>query len=73
MILRKTTRPCDQFCGRCLKLQKVEVAVVSFELFRGVVALCAGCAKIVEEDGGEIKGCNVSGYPLDPTHPCYLS
>ena len=37
---------------------------------RGLVALCAECASIVEEDGGEIKGCNESGYPLDPTHCC---
>jgi 5-methylcytosine-specific restriction enzyme A len=38
---------------------------------RGLAALCAGCAKIVEEDGGLIKGCNASGYPLDPTHSWY--
>jgi hypothetical protein len=37
----------------------------------GPIALCQECADIVEEDGGEIRGCNESGYPLDPTHPCY--
>ena len=37
----------------------------------GPIALCQECADIVEEDGGVIKGCNASGYPLDPTHRCY--
>jgi hypothetical protein len=37
----------------------------------GPIALCQACADIVEEDGGEIRGCNERGYPLDPTHPCY--
>jgi hypothetical protein len=37
----------------------------------GPIALCQECADIVEEDGGEIRGCNESGYPLDPTHPAY--
>lgn len=71
MILsRSKTR--GRLCGRCLKLQKIEVAVVCFELPRGFVALCPGCAQIVEEDG-EIKGCDVHGYPLDPTHSWYRS
>lgn len=70
MILGKT-KPRNPLCERCLKLQKLEVAVVGFELARGSVALCAGCAKIVEEDGGVIKGCNANGYPLDPTHGGY--
>jgi hypothetical protein len=39
----------------------------------GLIALCQQCADIVEEDGGEIRGCNESGYPLDPTHACYRS
>jgi hypothetical protein len=39
----------------------------------GLIALCQECADIVEEDGGEIRGCNESGYPLDPTHPAYWS
>jgi hypothetical protein len=39
----------------------------------GPIALCQQCADIVEEDGGEIRGCNESGYPLDPTHACYRS
>ena len=39
----------------------------------GLIALCQECANIVEEDGGEIRGCNASGYPLDPTHACYRS
>ena len=71
MILGKT-RSRGRLCERCLKLQKIEVDVASFELPRGFVALCAGCAKVVEEDG-EIKGCNIRGYPLDPTHPWYRS
>jgi hypothetical protein len=73
MILRRT-EPHDPLCERCLKLQKIELAVVAFELAddeqtladtgrlldptlysRGLAALCAGCAKIVEEDGGEIR------------------
>lgn len=89
MILRKT-QPYDPLCGRCLKLQKVEVAVEAFELAddaqtladagklpdptlysRGLISLCQQCADVVEEDGGEIRGCNESGYPLDPTHPGY--
>jgi hypothetical protein len=37
----------------------------------GLIALCQQCADIVEADGGVIKGCNTSGYPLDPTHPSY--
>jgi hypothetical protein len=75
-----------------LKRQKIELAVVAFELAddeqtliatgrlpdptlysRGPIALCQQCADIVEEDGGEIRGCNESGYPLDPTHVCYRS
>jgi TRAP-type uncharacterized transport system substrate-binding protein len=70
--------------------QKVELAVVAFELAddaqtladagklpdptlysRGLISLCRQCADIVEADGGEIRGCNESGYPLDPAHPCY--
>jgi hypothetical protein len=39
----------------------------------GLIALCQECADIVEEDGGEIRGCNESGYSLDPTHPAYRS
>jgi hypothetical protein len=39
----------------------------------GLIALCQECANIVEEDGGEIRGCNERGYPLDPTHPWYRS
>jgi hypothetical protein len=39
----------------------------------GLIALCQECANIVEEDGGEIRGCNERGYPLDPTHPAYRS
>jgi hypothetical protein len=89
MILRKT-RHYDPLCERCLKLQKVELAVVAFELAddaqtladagklpdptlysRGLISLCQQCADIIEEDGGEIRGCNESGYPLDPAHPCY--
>jgi hypothetical protein len=38
---------------------------------RGLIALCQQCADIVEGDGGVIKGCNASGYPLDPTHWYY--
>jgi hypothetical protein len=79
MILSRT-KPCDPLCERCLKLQKVELAVVAFELEddepysrRGLIALCQQCADIVEEDGGEIRGCNESGYPLDPRHPAYRS
>jgi len=91
MILRKT-RPCDPLCERCLKLTRVTLAVVAFELApdvqtllatdrlpdpklysSGPIALCQQCADIVEEDGGVIKGCNESGYPLDPTHPAYRS
>jgi hypothetical protein len=75
-----------------LKLQKITLAVVAFELApdaqtladtdrlpdpklysSGLIALCQECANIVEEDGGEIRGCNESGYPLDPTHACYWS
>ena len=74
MILRRT-QPYDPLCERCLKLTRVTPAVVGLELAssRGLVALCAECARIVEEDGGVIKGCNESGYPLDPTHACYRS
>jgi hypothetical protein len=91
MILRRT-EPYDPLCERCLKLQKITLAVVAFEpaddaqtladsgrlpwpalYSSGPVALCAECARIVEEDGGVIKGCNESGYPLDPTHPWYRS
>jgi hypothetical protein len=39
----------------------------------GLIALCQECADIVEADGGEIRGCNENGYPLDPTHACYRS
>jgi hypothetical protein len=82
----------DPLCERCLKLQKVVLAIVAFELAddeqkladtgrlpdpalysRGLISLCQQCADIVEQDGGEIKGCNASGYPLDPTHPWYRS
>ena len=38
MILGKT-KPRNPLCERCLKLQKLEVAVVGFELARGSVAL----------------------------------
>ena len=72
-MIRHRTTPTDPLCGRCLKLQKVEVAVVDVALFGGAVSLCAACAKIVEADGGEIRGCNEQGYPLDPTHPGYRS
>ena len=91
MILRRT-KPCDPLCERCLKLTRVTLAVVAFELAddeqtlidtgrlpdptlysSGPIALCQQCADIVEEDGGVIKGCNESGYPLDPTHACYRS
>ena len=91
MILRKT-KPYDPLCERCLKLQKITLAVTAFELApdvqtlmgtdrlpdpklysSGPIALCQQCADIVEEDGGVIKGCNASGYPLDPTHPWYRS
>ena len=70
MILRRT-KPTTPLCERCLKLSRIIPAVVAFEYSRGLVALCAECATIVEADGGEIKGCNASGYPLDPTHHCY--
>jgi hypothetical protein len=91
MILRRT-EPYDPLCERCLKLTRVTLAVVAFELApdvrtlmatgrladpklysSGLIALCQECADIVEEDGGEIRGCNESGYPLDPTHPAYRS
>ena len=39
----------------------------------GLIALSQECANIVEEDGGEIRGCNESGCPLDPTHAYYRS
>ena len=77
MIVRRT-KPLDPLCERCLKLQKIEVAVVAFELSRKdtyfreagrIVSLCQQCADIVESDGGEIIGCNMSGLPLDPMHP----
>jgi hypothetical protein len=89
MILRRT-QAYDPLCERCLKQQKIKLAVVAFELApdagtladagelpdptlysRGLISLCRPCAEIVEEDGGEIRGCNESGYPLDPTHSCY--
>jgi hypothetical protein len=70
MILRRT-KPYDPLCERCLKLQKIELAVVAFELSRGTISLCQQCADIVESDGGEIRGCNLSGYPLDPFRPWY--
>ena len=91
MILRRT-KPCDPLCERCLKLTRVTLAVVAFELAddeqtfidtgrlpdpklysSGPIALCQQCADIVEEDSGVIKGCNTSGYPLDPTHHWYRS
>ena len=91
MILRRT-EPYDLLCERCLKLTRVTLAVVAFELAddeqtliadgklldpklysRGLISLCRQCADIVEQDGGEIKGCNEQGYPLDPTHPGYWS
>ena len=66
MISRKS-KPDDPLCQRCLKLQKIECAVVAFgfELSFGAVSLCQRCADIVEHDGGEIKGCNLNGYPLE--------
>jgi hypothetical protein len=75
MILSRA-KATDPLCERCLKLQKVVLAVVAFELAddeysHGLVSLCAQCAKLVEEDGGEIRGCNRSGYPLDPLHSWY--
>jgi hypothetical protein len=76
MILRRMA-PTDPLCERCLKLTRVTLAVVAFELVddeqysHGAVSLCQQCADIVEEDGGEIRGCNESGYPLDPMHPAY--
>jgi hypothetical protein len=89
MILSRA-KATDPLCERCLKLQKVVLAVVAFELAddeqkladsgrlpdptlysRGFVSLCAECAQRVEEDGGEIRGCNQSGYPLDPLHSWY--
>jgi hypothetical protein len=79
MIVRRIER-LDPLCERCLKLQKIELAVWAFELSRednyfeasvGVVSLCQQCASIVESDGGEILGCNESGQPLDPTHSWY--
>ena len=91
MILRRTQR-YDPLCERCLKLTRVTLAVVAFELApdeqtlidtgrladpklysRGPISLCRQCADIVEQDGGVIKGCNESGYPLDPTHHWYRS
>lgn len=72
MILHRK-KPTNPLCGRCLKQQKIEVAVVDVALSGGAVSLCAACANIVEEDGGEIRGCNEQGYPLDPTHPGYWS
>jgi hypothetical protein len=54
-----------------MKLLKLERAVVAFKFSRGAVSLCQQCAAIVERDGGEIKGCTLSGYPLDPNHPWY--
>ena len=76
MIVRRF-KPLDPLCERCLKLTKIECAVVAFELsctydyFReaAIVSLCQQCADIVERDGGEIIGCNVHGLPLDPMHP----
>jgi hypothetical protein len=82
MILGKTTA-VEPLCERCLKLQKIVPATVAFELTddehseglpllysRGLVSLCAECAQLVEHDG-EIRGCNLSGYPLDPLHSWY--
>jgi hypothetical protein len=71
MILHRT-KPTNPLCGR-LKQQKIEIAVVDVTLSGCAVSLCAECARIVEEDGGEIRGCNEQGYPLDPTHPGYRS
>jgi hypothetical protein len=80
MIVRRT-EPLDPLCERCLKLLKIELAVVAFEISRkdiigfeasvGIISLCRQCADIVESDGGEIIGCNESGQPLDPTHSWY--
>jgi hypothetical protein len=64
-------KPYDPLCERCLKLQNVEVAVVAVELCCGTVSLCTHCADIVEEDGGVIKGCNESGYSLNPRDHWY--
>lgn len=72
MILRRT-KPTAPLCERCLKLSRIIPAVVAFEYSRGPVALCAKCADIVEQDGGEIRGCNERGYPLDPTRSCSAS
>src|SRR5512143_3179760 len=54
MILLRT-KPTAPLCERCLKLSRIIPAVVAFEYSRGPVALCAKCADIVEQDGGEIR------------------
>jgi len=70
MIVSRT-RPRNPLCERCLKLQKIAPAIEALELADSgrlpeFVSLCEACVMIVEEDGGIIKGCNASGYPLDP-------
>ena len=91
MILRRT-EPYDPLCERCLKLTRITLAVVAFDLAddeetllatgrlpdpklysSGLISLCQQCADIIAEDGGVIKGCNASGYPLDANHAWYRS
>jgi hypothetical protein len=61
MILRRT-EPHDPLCERCLKLQKIKLAVVAFELaddeqtLADTGRLLDPTSKIVEEDGGARSG-----------------